>query len=421
MTISALIRAHEEALYRAINLVASENRMSPDALSAAASDLAGRYCIPPAAERPPAVWDYPNQSVPREVERLAKAYACQLFGGAYADCRPLSGNNAACIVLKTLVPQGGLVMAVPADCGGHFATEVICRDIGCELVPLTYDRSLGHVDVEASVESVRGRKVDLIFLDASSILFPHPLAELRAVFGPEVTIAYDASHVMGLIGGRQFQDPLGEGADLLQGSTHKTLFGPQKGLIVCRENNRTAQQIADGVVPLFVSNVHVHHIAALAVAMEEIKDFGTAYALQVIENAQALALSLAAQGAVPLLENRGFTASHQVILPIGDKALAEHAFLQLEAAGIHVNCIQIPYRTSHGLRLGTAELTRRGFRQDEMRLIGQLIAEVLHGSSSADQSMTQVTELSRAHERLFFWRGAVAGMRARDEMTLCAE
>ena len=95
MSINRLIQTHEDAFFRCLNLVASENRLSPDVLAAAASDLAGRYCIPPANERPAAIWDYPNQRVPREVDRLARELAIGIFGGQYADCRPLSGNNAA--------------------------------------------------------------------------------------------------------------------------------------------------------------------------------------------------------------------------------------------------------------------------------------------------------------------------------------
>lgn len=417
MTVSALIRTYEDVLNRTISLVASENRMSPDAVAAAASDLANRYCIPPAHERPPSIWEYPNQATPREIERLAKAEALSLFGGAYADCRPLSGNNAACIVLQALVPRGGRVMGVPAHCGGHFATQVICDSIGAERVDLRYDHATGCIDVEASARSVRGRKIDLIFLDASQILFPHPVAQLRDVFGDDVTIVYDASHVMGLIAGRQFQDPIGEGADLMQGSTHKTLFGPQKGLVVCRNEDWRARRIAEGVVPLFVSNVHVHHIAALAVALEELQMYGASYASGVVTNARALAEGLAEEGAQPLFPSLGFTRSHQVIVPIGERAKAEHAFFQLEAAGLFSNCTRVPFIGGFGLRMGTAELTRRGFEAHELRQIGSLIARVVRGEVSLPAAGRQFTEMSAAHPGLSFWRGQA---KAVDEVPTCA-
>ena len=407
MSIKNVIRAHEDAYFSCLNLVASENRLSPDVTSATASDLGARYCIPPAHERPPAIWDYPNQHAPREVDRLAREIAMELFGGRYADCRPLSGNNAAGIVLKALVKPGGLVLAVPADCGGHFATEVICQDIGCELMFLAYDRTRGCIDVEASKRATKGRHPDLIFLDASAILFPHPVQDLRDAFGPNVPIAYDASHVMGLIGGGQFQDPLREGADLIQGSTHKTLFGPQKALIVCKDMDSVTERITSGVVPLFVSNAHVHHIAALGIALEEMRDYGADYAREVVKNASALAYGLNDEGCSPILGNHGFTRSHQVILPIGTRKEAEVAFFSLESTGLHTNCIRVPFADDEfGLRIGTAELTRRGFGENEMREIARLFVDVIRERRTILKVRQDVASLSGAFRGIFFWNGA---------------
>ncbi|HET6584328.1 MAG TPA: hypothetical protein VFG69_12790, partial [Nannocystaceae bacterium] len=351
---------YEQHRFCALNLVASENLMSPLARAVMASDLGHRYCLPPRDECPPEIWDYPNQRELREIHRVTAALACRLFGGARADLRPLSGNNAASILLDSLA-VGSVVASVPADCGGHFATVAIAKARGLRQVDLVYDRQSGQIDVDASAARCRETGATLVFLDASTQLFPHPVAELRLAL-PAVKLVYDASHTMGLIAGGAFQAPLVEGADLLQGSTHKSLFGPQKGIFVFRSADDFCARVQERVCPTFVSNGHPHHVAALGVALAEAARFGAEYAAAVVANARRLGASLARLGADISFADRGCTASHQVVLAIGSRERAEGVFAELEQVGLHTNLIRIPFRTApcFGFRLGVAELTRRG-------------------------------------------------------------
>ncbi|MDD5366708.1 MAG: hypothetical protein PHR30_15330 [Gallionellaceae bacterium] len=406
MPILNLLAEHEHKLTRSINLVASENMISEDVRRALSSDVAMRYCIPPEGERPAAIWDYPNQAQVRQIasetERLARA----LFHAAYADARPLSGNQVAQIILMSLASRGATVWSVPSSCGGHFATPIIAAREGLHLLPIPYDRSRGIIDIDAAGEMAKKHPPRLVFLDASMHLFPHPVAALREAIGPDPIISYDASHTLGLIAGGAFQAPLQEGADLLHGSTHKTLWGPQKGLITVREEGAIATRIRDAVVPLFVSNVHVHHVAALGIALEESRAYGAAYAQAVIHNAKALAASLAGLGIDVLFAELGATDSHQVLVDLGDKQRSLSVWNRLQNAGLNTNAIALPFRPSHGLRIGVAEATRRGLGIPEMNRIAAWIALCAAGTTPTGTIAREVAELSARFSLIRYSRQA---------------
>ncbi len=392
--------SHDEKVKYSLSLVASENVTSCRVRRSMTSDLQHRYCIPPEEERPPGIWDYPNQTYTLKIARQTSDLACSIFGAAYADVRPLSGNQVAQIVLMSLLRQHETMWSVPADCGGHFTTPVIAARENLHLHPLPYDTERGVIDIGKIDDLYRQHPPRLIFLDASMQLFPHPVSELRDALGEEVIISFDASHTLGMIAGKHFQDPLSEGADLLHGSTHKSLWGPQKGMILTRHNDHIAKAIHDIITPLFVSNAHVHHIAALGIALEEAQAFAQAYAQQVLLNARKLASVLLEHGMNPLFPEYGFTECHQILIAIGDKAETKEAFHQLEAAGLFVNAIQMPYGNGFGLRLGLTELTRRGMKESEMSIIGKLIVQCTTGKRPVDEISKKVRALSQAFTTL---------------------
>lgn len=402
MSILDLIRQHESSLRQSINLIASENLISADVKRALSSDVSMRYCIPPANERPAAIWDYPNQEQVRSIMAETENLARQLFKADYADSRPLSGNQIAQIILSSLVSKGDTVWSVPPECGGHFATPVIAAYTGLNLVSIPYDVRQGIIDVDAAAELAKRAPPKLIFLDASMQVFPHPLADLRAAVGDSAIISYDASHSFGLIAGGAFQSPLQEGADLLHGSTHKTLWGPQKGLITARENGFLAKQIKDAVVPLFVSNAHVHHIAALGIALEESVKFGPAYATAVILNAKELAAGLIEHGADVLFAEIGATESHQVLIDLGSKQKSLETWNCLQSQGLNTNAIGLPFRNSFGLRIGVAEATRRGLGPEQMREIARWIAICIKTPEKAKGVARNIAEMSERFSFIHF-------------------
>lgn len=395
-----LINEHEVRRLESINLVASENLMSAEARAAMQSDLNNRYCMP--AELPENMWDYPNQTYLRKIRALVELYACNIFSGKYADSRPLSGNNVAYIILKALVPAGGNAFSVPGPCGGHFTTPIIAARDKFDLHDLPFDSETGCIDVQRVKELSEKVKPDLVFLDSSMQLFPHPVKELRQILGEDVVISYDASHTLGLIGGGVFQAPLKEGADLVHGSTHKSLFGPQKGLIVCKNDvahpDRIAHRIKEIITPLFVSNMHIHNIAALGVALEEVSAFGSSYARQVVKNAKTFGQALNDEGIDVLYAQKDFTESHQVMCKIGTSEQMQALLKKLEEANIHVNGVKVPHRESYGFRFGLSELTRRGLKENDIKWIAKAVANCVFSRVPNDLIAGEVRDFSRTFD-----------------------
>ncbi len=289
--IERLLREHEELRASGLNLVASENFLSPRVRTALASDLAGRYL----------------------------------------------------------------------DAG--------------------YGGSRRAREIAAAAEGLAREGARLAFLGASFIPFPHPVAEIRRGLeesGHDCLLVYDGSHVLGLIACGEFQDPLREGADVLVGSTHKTFFGPQGGLALTADPRlahalrRMLELDLEAGIAL-VDNPHLNRIAALGLALEEMME-DPSYGARVVENARALAGALDRLGVPVRFRERGYTASHQVLLDLEPPA-AGTLCRDLEEAGIFIDAWG---------RLGTAEATHLGMGPGEMEEAAGLIAEVHAGRPGRD-------------------------------------
>ena len=218
-------------------------------------------------------------------------------------------------------------------------------------------------------------------------LFPTPLQEIaEAAHEIGAYVIYDAAHVLGLIAGKRFQDPLREGADVMNGSTHKTLPGPQGGMVLSDRKRETEEdkaffrKLGFGVFPGVTSSYHLHHVAAKGIAFAEHLEFGEAYADQTIKNAKRLAQSLFEQGFKVFGEKLGFTKSHQILVEIGP-GKGKEASQVLEDAGIVTNMNMIPGDADplnpSGLRLGTPELTRIGMKEQDMDAVAVFYSRAL--------------------------------------------
>jgi glycine hydroxymethyltransferase len=171
---------------------------------------------------------------------------------------------------------------------------------------------------------------------------------------------------MGLIAGGEFQDPLREGAHALFGSTHKSFFGPQGGIILADKEH--GEVMKNRIYPGFVDNAHWNRIAALSLALAEMKQYGKAYARQIVQNSQTLAKALDDYGFPVICKHLGFTRSHQVILDYGDEKKGRRNAEKLQSANIIADCV---------IRIGTCEITRRGMKQKEMQKIAELLKRTL--------------------------------------------
>jgi glycine hydroxymethyltransferase len=198
----------------------------------------------------------------------------------------------------------------------------------------------------------------------------------------ESVCVYDGSHVMGLLAGGEFQDPLREGCSMLLGSTHKSLPGPQGGLIL-GNNEEIFERVSSQIHPGIIDNVHWNRVAALAVSLLEMMQFGKSYAQAVVKNSQALGKGLADRGIAVRGAAGGYSKSHQVLLDC-DKGKADLYAKRLEESNIIID---------NGGRVGTAEATRMGMGPAEMDQIAELMAFVILGKKPSDFTKKKVRSL----------------------------
>jgi glycine hydroxymethyltransferase len=214
------------------------------------------------------------------------------------------------------------MMALPIPDGGHISHAK--RSLGgtagsvhgLKVRYFEYDENELNIDVDRSIKRIKkiiskGKAISLFMFGASVFPFPHPVKEFREIADEMGSfIAYDGAHVSGLIAGGCFQDPLREGADVFSMSTHKTLPGPQGGLVVSWE--KYAERIKKATFPGLTSNHHLNTVAGKAIAFAEMMAFGKEYARQIIANAKALGQALHEEGFNVLAERKGFTESHTI-------------------------------------------------------------------------------------------------------------
>ena len=218
-------------------------------------------------------------------------------------------------MISRFVNPGDVVMVNSTAGGGHIShhKDGSVGKYTQNIVdfPLTADGY--HLDVDKTRELIKAVRPALIILGKSLFLFPEPVDQLRDLCEKYNTVMlYDAAHVLGLIAGGQFQSPLDEGADIVTGSTHKTFFGSQRGLVLSNMKDSQWRKIDQGAFPGSSSNHHLDTLVPLAITTYEVLEFGQAYAKQVIANAKALAKALDDLGFDVQGRQFDFTESHQV-------------------------------------------------------------------------------------------------------------
>jgi glycine hydroxymethyltransferase len=374
------VRAHHKWFSESLPLIASENITSPAVRRLLASDFGHRYAEGKVGHRL-----YQGVKYIDEVEQCAIDLALKLFKAEHVNVQPISGVNANIAAFFALSNQNDVLMALDTSHGGHIShgTKSGPGIRHLRLVKHPFDFEEMNIDTDAMVSTIYEKKPKIILLGASVFLFPHPVKEAyEAARDVGATLVYDSAHVLGLIAGEEFQDPLNEGVDVMTGSTHKTFPGPQHGIIF--STRALADAIDDAVFPGTVSNHHLHHVAGLAVTLVEMLEFGKAYAQQTIKNAKTLGETLYNTGFNALCPEKEFTESHQIVLDVGRaSALA----VALEEANIIANKNLLPWddhnapENPSGLRFGTQELTRLGMKESEMKVVAGLVARVLNGEA----------------------------------------
>ena len=379
--IRELAMKHNKFFEESIPLIASENIMSPMAMEMLLTDLGFRY-----AEGLPHKRYYQGNQIVDIIEDKVTDLGRALFNAKYVDPRPLSGTNSNMAVLYAFTKPGDTITTPALSGGGHISSAPFgaVGFRGLKTLNYPFDVDEMNIDVDGTIKLLKRAKPKLAWFGQSVFLFPTPLKELRDTL-EEIgsTVVYDAAHVLGLIGGKQFQDPLREGAQIITGSTHKTLPGPQHGIIIGETTEEKWKKVQRGVFPGTLSNHHLNAMAALGVTLAEHLDYGEAYAKQIIKNAQTLGSELSKLGFNVLGEKNGFTKSHTLAIDVSKNGGGKEVAEKLESCNIILNKNLLPYDDNKksmnpsGIRIGTQEVTRIGFKEADIKELAELISDII--------------------------------------------
>ncbi|MHA2472540.1 MAG: serine hydroxymethyltransferase [Promethearchaeota archaeon] len=411
---------HHDWFKKAIPLIASENITSPAVDEACACDFSHRYAEGWSGQRV-----YAGCSFIDEIEDICMELAKEYFNCIHADVRPISGVVANLTMYNAFTSDNnGKMCCMSIVRGGHishgprfaksgreiFGTAGTTRGINVEY--LAFDNDEMNLDIDASAKIIREFKPELVLFGGSLFLFPHPVKELGEV-AREVgaNIGYDAAHVSGLIGSGYFQDPLREGVDVMTMSTHKTLPGPQHGTLVSNRED-LIETLRSCAFPALLSNHHLHNVAGLAIAFAEMLEFGKEYHKNVIDNAKSLGEALYDQGLNVLMEHKGFTESHQIVVDITNfqKTIGLGGDIEklLERANIILNRNLLPYDIAEGrhyqnpggLRIGTSEVTRLGMGKSEMIDLAEFFKKLLIDKKKPEDVKKEVSEFRKEFQEI---------------------
>ncbi|TLX83357.1 MAG: aminotransferase class I/II-fold pyridoxal phosphate-dependent enzyme [Thaumarchaeota archaeon] len=411
----SLLKVHNEWFANLIPLIASENVPSPAVREATISDFANRY-----AEGWPGERVYAGCTYIDKVEFKCIELGKKLFKAEFVDVRPISGVVANLSIYSAFTNPSDVMLAPSIPSGGHIShgkkehsgTAGLVHGLDIEFYP--FDVEEMSIDVDKTKEKVAeldkaGRTPKMAMFGGSVFLFPHPVKELADFLkGYKMFVNYDGAHVAGLIAGGQFQDPLREGADAMTMSTHKTLFGPQGGMIASFE--KYGEEIKKATFPGMTSNHHLHHMAGKAIAFAEMIEFGKKYAIQVVKNAKTLAEALSSYGFGVLGEKRGFTKSHQIVVNVLSFSDGGTIEAELEKANIIVNRQLIPgdiregrnYFHPGGIRLGVAEITRLGMKESEMKEVAGFIKKVVVDKKDKKKIAADVKKFRKDFQKVHY-------------------
>lgn len=365
-----------------IELIASENIVSPAVMAAAGSYLTNKY-----AEGYPDKRYYGGCQYVDIVEKLAIQRAKELFGAEHVNVQAHSGSNANFAVYYAMLSPGDTVLGMSLADGGHLTHGAKVNLSGKIFNSVTYgvDAETGRIDYDKLLEIAKECKPKMIVAGASA--YPRALdfkkfKEIADAVGAYLMV--DIAHIAGLVAAGLHESPVPY-ADFVTTTTHKTLRGPRGGMIMCKE--QYTQQIDKAIFPASQGGPLMHIIAAKAIAFKEaLSDDFKKYQKQIVLNAKTLADTLLSRG-VKLVS--GGTDNHLMLVNlVGTGVTGKELEHLLDEARITVNKNAIPndpekpFVTS-GVRIGTPAVTTRGMKEEEMRQIGNMIADIIEQKEAA--------------------------------------
>ena len=371
-----------------IELIASENFVSPAVMAAMGSHLTNKY-----AEGYPGKRYYGGCQYVDIVENLARDRACELFGAEHANVQPHSGAQANLAVYFGLLQPGDTILGMNLSHGGHLTHGSPVNQSGklYNIVPYGVSEKDERIDYEEVRRLALEHKPKLLLAGASA--YPRTIDfERLGAIAKEAGCLFmvDMAHIAGLVAAGLHPSPVPY-ADVVTTTTHKTLRGPRGGLILCRKE--LAKKIDSAIFPGTQGGPLMHVIAGKAVCLKEaMSDDFKAYQQQIVKNAAALAAELQKQG---LRLVSGGTDNHLMLVDLSAlDCTGKDLEKRLDAAHITVNKNTIPFETrspfvTSGVRIGTPAATSRGMKEPEMALIGQWIAKLAKEGDSVVEEVKQ--------------------------------
>ena len=397
--LAAAIAGEQRRQEEHIELIASENYASPRVLEAQGSVLTNKY-----AEGYPGRRYYGGCEFVDVVEQLAIDRAKTLFRAAYANVQPHSGSQANAAAYFALVQPGDTILGMSLDHGGHLTHGAKVNFSGKFFRAIQYGVSpeTGQIDYEEVERLARAERPKLIIAGFSAYSRVIDWARFGAIArSVGAYLLVDMAHVAGLVAVGLYPDPIPH-ADVVTTTTHKTLRGPRGGLILARENEDIARRLNSLVFPGTQGGPLMHVIAAKAVALAEALQPGfKEYQTQVLMNARAMCARLAARGYRIV---SGGTDNHLFLVDLrGHDITGKDADAALGRAHITVNKNAVPNdprppSIASGLRIGTPAATTRGFKEREVEIVADAIADVLDAQGAEaviERVRAQMLELCR--------------------------
>lgn len=395
--IKELLSIHDEYREGCLNMVASENYASGAVRALADNDFVNRYGCYETLK--PEKREYPGNKYINEFELQTQELVGEIFEAKYVDLRPIGGHMAGMSVVLGLMEPGDTVIEVSLENWGHGLVGPMCQISHFnETINVHYMPFKGHIiDVEGLKAQIKELKPKLVIFGGSGTIAPEPIKEFRALADEMgFIIAYDAAHVTGLIAGKVFPNPLNEGADIMFGSTHKSFPGPQGGFVV---SNRLdlIEKVGNTLSPSLVTSHHLFRLPPLAASVLEMAQYGEAYAQQVVKNSKAFAHALVDLGFNVLGKDIDYSCTHLILLDLTKENIAEPSVL-LENAGIL--CNYDFSGVSCELRIGTSELTRRGYKEEHMKEIALFFKRIVFDKEDPDKIAEEIAQYTKKHNKL---------------------
>jgi len=397
--IAAVILAELERLRSGLQLIASENFTSPAVLAASGSTLTNKY-----AEGYPHRRYYGGCVDVDQAEDIGIARAKELFGAEHANLQPHSGASANLAVYAALLQPGDTVLAMDLKHGGHLTHGSPVNFSGQWFKPVSYGvrEDTETIDYDHMRAQALEHRPKMIIAGATAYPRLIDFAAFREV-ADEVGAYFvvDAAHFIGLVAGGAIPSPVPY-ADVVSFTTHKVLRGPRGGMILSRAD--LAQRIDKAVFPFLQGGPLMHQVAAKAVALKEAMqpEYRT-YARQVVANAQALSVAMAAEGMRPV---SGGTDTHLALIDLREVGVTgRDAEIRCDASRITLNKNAIPFdpqkpMIASGVRIGTPSVTTQGMTEPQMKDIASLIGTAIRADLETDSGRAQAQTTAAAVSEL---------------------